>query len=148
MQQILIISVGKKHDVLLADAIAHYEGRLKHYCKLSWLLIPSSSAIEETAAILHKLNNDDVVILLDETGKSIANQQLADMIDSAQNQSVKRLVFIIGGAYGVTEELKERANQVISLSSLIFPHQLVRLILLEQLYRSYSILAGSSYHHE
>lgn len=148
MLDILIISVGKKHDALLAQAIAHYEDRLKHYCKLGWLLVSSSDISEESSAILNKTKLGDTVVLLDETGKDVNNQQLADIIDTAQNQSVKRLIIIIGGAYGVNQEVKARADYVVSLSGLVFPHQLVRLILVEQLYRSYSILSGSKYHHE
>ncbi len=148
MLSITVISVGKKHDALFADALAHYENRLKHYCKLDWQLVPSSDINTESLAILSKLTTDDAVVLLDETGSKVTNQQLADVIDSAQNQSVKRLVFIVGGAYGVTDEVKARAGSVLSLSGLVFPHQLVRLILVEQLYRSYSILSGGKYHHE
>lgn len=147
MLSIHIISVGKKHDALLAQSISHYEGRLKHSCKLSWSIIPSSDVQSESSAILEKTNLDDVVVLLDETGKAVDNNMLAKIIDDAQNQAVRRLVFVIGGAYGVNDDVKNRADYILSISGLIFPHQLVRLILLEQLYRSYSILSGGKYHH-
>lgn len=148
MLDILIISVGKKHDPLLASAIDHYENRIKHFAKLNWLLVPSSDTAEESMAISQKLKSGDTVVLLDEVGKAVSNQDLAEIVDAAQNQSAKRLVFIIGGAYGVDDALKAKANNVVSLSGLVFPHQLVRLILLEQLYRSFSILSGSKYHHD
>lgn len=147
MLHIEIICVGKKHDTLLADAINFYEKKLRHYCKITWNIIPSSDKDSESEVMLNRLNSDDMVILLDETGSQATNKVLADLIDSAQNNSVKRLVLIIGGAYGVNDTLKDRADRVVGLSALVFPHQLVRLILAEQLYRSYSILSGSKYHH-
>lgn len=148
MLKILILSVGKKHDAELVGAIEHYEKRLTHYAKVEWQFVPSSSVDQESSEILAKLKPTDRVVLLDETGDKINNTGLAELIEKTQNQAVSRLALVIGGAYGVNNEVKARADNVLSLSGLVFPHQLVRLILVEQLYRSYSILSGGKYHHE
>ncbi len=146
--KVTVITVGKKHDKDLTVAIEKYQKRLKKFCDFSWVYIPTSNIDSESSAIERQLKSDDYVILLDETGEQINNNELAEKIESLQNSSIKQLVFIIGGAYGVNYSLMGRANITISFSQLVFPHQLMRLILIEQLYRSYSILSGSDYHHE
>jgi 23S rRNA (pseudouridine1915-N3)-methyltransferase len=146
--KIVCITVGKKHDPKLADAVAEYEKRLQAFCDFSWHLIPPTDKASESASIYKFLNKDDVVILLDERGKLFGNQQLAQYLEMIQNQSTKRVVVVIGGAYGVDETVFTRANVMLSLSPLVFPHQIVRLLVVEQLYRSYSILSGGQYHHE
>lgn len=143
--KIIGIAVGKKHDANLADAIAEYEKRLTNF---SWQLIPTSDKAQESQAIIKQLKDDDIVILLDERGKMWGNDRLAYALETVQNRSVKRVVFIIGGAYGVDLSVQRRANYILALSPLIFPHQIVRLLLVEQLYRTYSILADGKYHHE
>ncbi len=142
--KIVCITVGKKHDANLADAIGDYEKRLNNF---SWHLIPSSEKAQESQAIIKQLNDEDVVILLDERGKMWTNDRLAYALETIQNKSVKRLIFIIGGAFGVDISLQKRANYILALSPLVFPHQIVRLLLVEQLYRTYSILADGKYHH-
>lgn len=146
--KIVCISVGKKHEKELMAAIEKYEKRLKKFCDFSWQIIPSSSVDMESRTIERALSEDDYVILLDELGTQLTNQQLAEGLENLQNSATKRLVMIIGGAYGVNHQLMTRANATFSLSSLVLPHQIVRLIVVEQLYRSYSILHGSKYHHE
>ncbi len=146
--KILCISVGKKHDAGVATAIADYQKRLSKFCDLSWQLIPTSSVDIESSAIERALKDDDFVILLDERGTQLDNKALAEKLEGLQNSAIKRLVIIIGGAYGVNHQLMTRANLTISLSELVFPHQIVRLLVVEQLYRSYSILSGGKYHHE
>ena len=147
-----IICIGKKHDVMYEQAIAHFEKRLSQWQKSEWLILAPSgdegdtARIDESERIIDKLNKDDFVILFDETGKNSSSPELAGYIEKAQNSS-KQLVCIIGGAYGVSVQLKARADTVISYGQAVFPHQLVRVMLLEQLYRAYSINAGSSYHH-
>jgi 23S rRNA (pseudouridine1915-N3)-methyltransferase len=88
------------------------------------------------------------LILLDEKGKMLSSPGLANLMQQKANQSAQRIVFLIGGAYGVDDEIKKRANFTWSLSELVFPHMLVRLILAEQVYRACSILANEKYHHE
>ena len=146
--KIICISVGKKHDPELVDAIARYEKRLQTSCYFSWQIVPSNDKDAESTAIEKLLGPDDLVILLDERGLEFTNKQLATSIERTKNTSVKRIMIIIGGSYGVNDQLRERSNVVLSLSKLVFPHQIVRLLVVEQLYRAFSILSGSSYHHE
>lgn len=150
---ITIITVGKKHDPLLAAAIADYEKRLRAPFDSKWVFLQHSAAEgvvarrSESRAILDTLKPADYVILLDERGKLLDSPSLsAKLADLAA--SARSIVIVIGGAYGVDEDLTNRANLVWSLSPLVFPHRLVRLILSEQLYRAQSIQTGQKYHHE
>ena len=102
---------------------------------------------EETQRILAKIKPSDFVILLDERGKNISSPELAKMLSNGFVNS-QNFVIIIGGAFGVSEELRKRANFVWSLSKLVFPHQIVRLVLIEQIYRAQEISSGGKYHHE
>lgn len=145
--KISIITVGKKHDPNLAGAIEVYETRLKSFCDFSWTFIPSSDAEKESVAILRAIKPEDAVVLLDESGYLASSSQLALYLERSQNSSVKHVAVIIGGAYGVNRAVFDRADAVISLSKMVFPHQIVRLLAVEQLYRAYSILAGNGYHH-
>ena len=146
--KITIITVGKKHDKKIVESINDYEKRLKKFCDLSWDIVPPSSIDVESLAIEKRLTPDDYVILLDETGQNMDNDELGELVENLQNDSIKRVVFIIGGAYGVNYNLIGKANLVLSFSKLVFPHQLMRLMLIEQLYRTYSIISGGKYHHE
>jgi 23S rRNA (pseudouridine1915-N3)-methyltransferase len=103
---------------------------------------------KEGEMILQTMLKDDYVVLLDERGKQLSSEGFAQFIQSRANESVKNIVFVIGGAYGVSEEVAQRANYKWSLSQLVFPHQLVRLILAEQVYRACSIIRNEKYHHQ
>lgn len=146
--KVTCITVGKKHDPKLAGAIEDYEKRLRNYCDFSWVYIPTSDKDSESAAIIKQLKEDDVVVLLDERGKLWGNNYLSQAVEYLQNSSTKRVVMIIGGAYGVNNDVVKRSNYAVGLSQLVLPHQIVRLIVVEQLYRTYSILHGGKYHHE
>lgn len=149
---IKLIAVGKKHESWVNEGIYAYEKRLKKPWDVEWVLLPHSSLDglrareEESERILLRLKSDDFVVLLDERGKLLDSPSLSDTIQSQLDTS-KQVVCIIGGAYGVNDTLTARANLVWSLSPLVFPHQLVRLILVEQLYRAGEIAAGRPYHH-
>lgn len=150
---IRILAIGKKHESWVADGIDRYEKRLVKPWNTEWLLL-SHSALEgnaarreESARILEKVSSDDYVILLDETGQNIDSPTLSRYIEQPLDAS-RRVVVIIGGAYGVDQTVMDRADFTWSLSKLVFPHQLVRLILTEQLYRAQEIAAGRPYHHE
>ncbi|MFC0582245.1 23S rRNA (pseudouridine(1915)-N(3))-methyltransferase RlmH [Micrococcoides hystricis] len=149
---IKILSIGKKHEDWVADGIDRYSKRLKKPFDLKWQLLPHSSRqheaarAEESERLLAKIDARDHVILLDERGTMLTSPKLSKHLQDCFVQS-KPVVLVIGGAYGVTEELRERANLQWSLSELVFPHQLVRLVLTEQLYRAQDIAAGGSYHH-
>jgi 23S rRNA (pseudouridine1915-N3)-methyltransferase len=156
IMKITILAVGKKHDPKLVSVIDDYIGRLTHYTEVSWRLIEAkiSSSMNpdqiknlESDLLLAQLNQGDVVVLLDETGVQLSSIELADKLQGYMNQGRKNIVIIIGGAYGVSENVFKRSDFILSLSKLVFPHQLVRLILVEQLYRAHTILAGEKYNH-
>jgi len=150
---IKIVAIGKKHEDWVTDGIERYQKRLKKPYDVSWVFLAHSAQSglvareKESEAILSKLNRDDYVILLDEKGQNVDSMELSSKITFKLNQSAK-VVIVIGGAYGVDERVQDRADFVWSLSKLVFPHQLVRLILTEQLYRSQEISLGNPYHHE
>lgn len=146
--KILFLSVGKKHEPSIAEAINDFTSRVSRYASAEWKLIPSNdSKDKEGDSILKALDQRDFVALLDERGSELSSEGLSEFIDARLNASTHRLVFIIGGAYGVSESVEERANVTLALSKLVFPHQLVRLILAEQVYRAFTILKGEKYHH-
>lgn len=148
-----IITVGKKHESWVLEGIERYQKRLKAPFNVEWILLPHSSfdgdraRQEESERIISRLSGYDAVILLDERGRQFDSPSVADFLNSKFQHSQK-VALVIGGAYGVTEELRSKAHMVWSLSPLVFPHQLVRLILIEQLYRAQQISAGGSYHHQ
>lgn len=148
-----IIAIGKKHESWVADGIERYQERLKKPFNVEWVLLPHSSLDgvqarqEESRRILSRLNGSDYVVLLDEHGKNITSPELSLRLTSILDTSCL-VVMVIGGAYGVDETVAKRANFIWSLSGLVFPHQLVRLLLIEQLYRAQEIAAGRAYHHE
>lgn len=149
---ITIIAVGKKHEGWITDGLERYEKRLGKPWNVKWVLLPHSPAEsvgarqDESERILQRLNPDDFVVLLDERGKLLDSPALAKQME-AVFPTGKNIVCIVGGAYGVNEALTKRANLVWSLSPLVFPHQLVRLILIEQIYRAQEIALGHPYHH-
>ena len=150
-----ILSVGKAHESYIKEGVDQFTKRIGHYYPIEWQLITPSKLTEpaqikkaEAVSILKTLNSTDVLVLLDETGKMLNSPGLAKLIQQKANQSAQKIVFLIGGAYGVDTEIKSRANFTWSLSELVFPHMLVRLLLAEQVYRACSILANEKYHHE
>lgn len=145
--KILIISPGKGHDETVASGILEYEKRLSRTCDIEWHFPAPGDVEDEGVSIVKFLKEGDYVVLLDERGKDVDTPGFSRLLDAQLQSGVKRLVFIIGGAYGASGDVKARANATIKLSSLVFPHMLARLILIEQLYRGFSILAGSKYHH-
>lgn len=150
---IKILAIGKKHEAWVVDGIERYQERLKRPFNVEWILLPHSSLDgnrarqEESGRILSRLDANDYVILLDELGKNINSPELSGLLVAKLDLSIQ-IVLIIGGAYGVDETIHNRANFVWSLSRLVFPHQLVRLILSEQIYRAQEIASGKPYHHE
>ncbi len=145
--KVLIISPGKAHDSTVKEGIAEYEKRLAKTLPIEWACPKPGDKDTEGEAILKLIKDGDYVALLDERGKDIDTPGLASMLDRQMQSGTKRLVLIIGGAFGVSSEVVQRANVTLKLSSLVFPHMLVRLIVAEQLYRAHSILSGGKYHH-
>ena len=143
-----IYSVGKTNESYIKEGVDQFTKRIGHYYPIDWQLITPSKLTDpaqikkaEAASILKAITSTDVLVLLDEKGKMLSSPGVANLIQQKANQSAQRIVFLIGGAYGVDEEIKKRANFTWSLSELVFPHMLVRLLLAEQIYRACSILA-------
>ena len=150
---ITLVAIGKKHESWVIDGIERYQKRLRGPWKVEWVLLPHSTLdgntarLEESQRILSRLSDGDYVILLDERGTAFDSPALSRLLEQ-QFVSSRSVLVIIGGAYGVSDELMHRADVVWSLSPLVFPHQLVRLILIEQLYRAQAIAAHQPYHHK
>lgn len=149
---IRILAVGRKHESWVAEGIERYQKRLKRPFDVEWVYLPHSAREgqaarqEESERILTRLGADDYVVLLDERGKALDSPALSTTLLVPLQRS-KRVVLVIGGAYGVDQTVHDTAHLTWSLSPLVFPHQLVRLIVIEQLYRAQEIAAGNPYHH-
>jgi 23S rRNA (pseudouridine1915-N3)-methyltransferase len=150
-------SVGKAHEPYVKEGVELFTKRISHYYTAGWQIIasPKNAAAagnddlkkKEGETILNLLHKDDFLVLLDERGKNMSSEQLAALIQQQANNSIKKMIFLIGGAYGVSNAVMQRANFKWSLSQLVFPHQLVRLILAEQVYRACTIIKNEKYHH-
>jgi 23S rRNA (pseudouridine1915-N3)-methyltransferase len=151
-------SVGKAHESYVKEGVEDFTRRISRYFKVEWTIIPVPKNAgmlsemdlkkKEGELILQWLSKDDYLVVLDERGKQLSSEGLATFLQARANESAKQLVFLIGGAFGVDEAVLQRANYKWSLSQLVFPHQLVRLILAEQVYRACTILKNEKYHHK
>ena len=146
---IKIICVGKIKEKYIIDALEEYLKRLSKYIKLEIIELPDynydkeKTLYEEGKNILSKIKEKDYVVTLEIDGKELSSTELSNFIDK---NITKDIVFIIGGSYGLSRDVKNRSNYKLSFSKMTFPHQLFRVILLEQLYRSFKIINGESYH--
>ena len=150
-------TVGKPHESFVKEGIELFTKRISHYYPIQWAFIPIPKNAgtpgepdlkqKEGEAILNQIKKEDYLVLLDEKGKLLTSENLATFIQQRANEAEKNIIFLIGGAYGVSEHVMQRANYIWSLSPLVFPHQLVRLILAEQIYRACSIIRNEKYHH-
>lgn len=152
-----ILTIGKKDDPLYATAVADFTARTQHYFHTAWKILPSAKNVnapvetqkkEEGETILKNIKADDFVILLDERGNTISSVVFAELLQKHLSRSTKQVVFVIGGAFGVSDEVWKRANFTLSLGKMVFPHGIVRLLLIEQIYRAGTILRGEKYHHQ
>ncbi len=151
-------SIGKPHEKYIKEGVEDFTNRISRYYKVEWIIIPpmkNTATLSETdlkkqegETIIEWLKDDDYLVLLDERGKNISSEELSNMIQQRANESAKKVVFLIGGAFGVSDKIAKRANFTWSLSKLVFPHMLVRLILAEQVYRACTILRNEKYHHQ
>ena len=149
---IKVICVGKIKEKFYTDAIKEYEKRLSKYIKLQIIELPdeSDTSIEvclkkEASSIMKNIGEKDFVITLEIEGQKLSSVELSKKIDTLLMAN-PNLTFIIGGSYGLDKTIKERSNMALSFSNLTFPHQLFRVILLEQIYRSFKIINNESYH--
>lgn len=151
-------TIGKSHDSYVKEGIEEFTKRIGKYYPVEWNIIPvpkNAAALAESdlkkkegEVVLQLLKNDDYLVALDERGKSFSSESLAQFIQQRASDSTKNVVFLIGGAFGIDASVLQRAQYKWSLSQLTFPHQLVRLILAEQVYRACSILRNEKYHHK
>jgi len=151
---ITFLSIGKTTDQLVAAGCLIYQTRIKKYISFEWKqttdiksLPPNDMKIREGELIKKHIEKGDHIILLDETGKQFTSKEFAGYISQKQMENKKQLVFVLGGAYGFSDEIYKLANEKISLSKMTFPHQMVRLIFSEQLYRAFTIIKNEPYHH-
>lgn len=157
--KITIITVGKIKEKYLKDAIAEYSKRLSKYCKLEIMEVAdektpdnASETVEnqirakEGERILKYVKDDAYVVTLEIKGRQVTSEELADKIDTLGVQGTSHITFIIGGSIGLGEQVLARSDYALSFSKMTFPHQLMRVILLEQIYRSYRIIHGEPYH--
>ncbi|MCB9189497.1 MAG: 23S rRNA (pseudouridine(1915)-N(3))-methyltransferase RlmH [Flavobacteriales bacterium] len=154
---IRLIGIGKTIKSYLIEGEAEYEKRLLRYIKFEEIIIPelkNASKLSEKEIkqkegelIQNKLSSGDFVVLLDENGKMHSSEDFAHWIENKQIYGTSKITFIIGGAYGFSEEIYNRAQYQLSLSKMTFSHQMVRMIFKEQLYRAFSIIKGEPYHH-
>ncbi len=156
--RITLLTVGKTNDLSFKNAISEYQKRLKFYISFDIEEIPSlkntknltedNQKQKEGELILKYLQPEDEVVLLDDKGSEYTSKQFASYIEKKSASGLKRLVFVVGGPYGFSQEVYQRANDKVSLSRMTFSHQMVRLVFTEQLYRAMTIIRGEPYHHE
>jgi 23S rRNA (pseudouridine1915-N3)-methyltransferase len=153
--KIELIFTGKISESWLKEGVEIYLKRIPFYLPVNVNVISSSEqkdrrkAMEEEAmSILKKISPGDVIVVLDENGKEMTSRKLAAQFEGWMNQSVSKVVFVTGGAFGTAESLRKKANLVLSVSRFTFTHQMVRLILVEQIYRALTITRNENYHHD
>lgn len=154
---IKLLAIGKTDNKELIKLIGDYQKRLSHYINFEFDIIPDLKKAKnlsepqqkqkEGEFILGKLNQSDVLILLDENGKQLDSIAFSQYLQKHMNSGIKQLVFVIGGPYGFSEDVYSRANGKLSLSKMTFSHQMIRLFAIEQLYRAFTILRNEPYHH-
>jgi 23S rRNA (pseudouridine1915-N3)-methyltransferase len=151
-------TIGKQHDSYVKEGVELFTKRLSNYFPVEWTIIPvpknaaslSESELKkrEGEMILNLIRTDDYLVALDEKGKHLSSEGLSQFLQKRATESTKNVVFLIGGAYGIDAAVMQKAEMKWSLSQLTFPHQLVRLLLAEQLYRACTILRNEKYHHK
>lgn len=142
-----LIVVGKIQNDFIAEGISIYEKRLKHYTRFEKIILNNKKK-NESEMILKQIKANDFVVLLDERGTEFSSMEFSNFIQQKMNHSVSNLIFVIGGAFGFSNILYQRANFQLSLSKMTLPHELAQLIFMEQLYRAFTILKNEKYHHE
>lgn len=156
--KIKLLAIGKTDNKNLIALIDEYQNRLKHYIKFELEIIPDIKNIKnlsevkqkekEGKLILSKLQNTDQLVLLDDKGNAYSSIQFSQYLQKKMNSGIKQLVLVIGGPYGFSEAVYKKSTGKISLSKMTFSHQMIRLFIVEQLYRGFTILKNEPYHHE
>ena len=156
--QITLMAIGKTDSNQLEQLIAIYAERLKHYARFEINIIPDiknrktlseeQQKEKEGELILNQIKSSDALLLLDEKGKQYSSMEFAQFLQKKMNSGIKNLVFVIGGPYGFSSKVYDRSDGKVSLSKMTFSHQMVRLFIVEQLYRGFTILKNEPYHHQ
>ena len=156
--KIALLQTGKTTDKHISELVDLYSNRIKKYTGFEIITIPDvkntknmpvqEQKTKEATKIIQSVTDDDYIILLDEKGKELRTLEFSGALEKMFFLPKKRIVFVIGGPWGFSEAVYNRADYKMSLSKMTFPHQLVRLLFLEQLYRVFTIIKGESYHHE
>lgn len=156
--KITLLVIGRTDSVYIKNVVEEYSKRLQRYVVFNMVEIPDIKKTKSTSIylqkkkegelVLSKINNSGEMHLFDEKGKLYSSKEFATFIEKKIMQGLKELVFVIGGPYGFSEELKNQANSKISLSKMTFSHQMVRILCVEQIYRAFTILNGEPYHHD
>lgn len=155
--KILLFNMGHTQEKYLKEGMTQYEKRIRHYIPFEtvYLSTPKSGRNQpevhrenEGKVLLTALEQVDLPILLDERGKTMSSPEFAKFLQQGMNKGKKSMGFVIGGPYGFSNQVYQAVTEMISLSGMTFPHQLIRLVFLEQLYRAFTIIKGESYHHE
>lgn len=156
--KITLLCIGKTDDKFIQEGIDKYIKRLKHYISFNLQVIPDIKNVKnlseaqqkekEGEYFLKNIQSGDFVILLDERGKEYRSVEFSSFLEKKMVASVQHMVFLIGGPYGFSEEIRARANSLISLSKMTFSHQMVRMFFVEQIYRGFTIMKNEPYHHE
>lgn len=156
--KIQLWAIGKNHEAYVKSGVEDFTKRIGNYYPVEWTILPVPKNAgmmsemdlkkKEAGMVLDWLDKDDYLVALDENGKQMGSEELAGFMQECSNRSTRKLVFLIGGAFGLDETILKRAQYTWSLSKLTFPHQLVRLLLAEQLYRACTIQRGEKYHHK
>ncbi|EAR12108.1 hypothetical protein PI23P_12262 [Polaribacter irgensii 23-P] len=156
--KIKLLVIGKTDHKSLLQLIEEYKNRLKHYIKFEIETIPDIKNVKnlseiqqkekEGTLILSKLQNTDQLVLLDDKGKHYSSVEFSEYLQKKMNAGIKQLVFVIGGPYGFSDDVYKKANEKMSLSKMTFSHQMIRLFIIEQLYRGFTILKNEPYHHD
>jgi 23S rRNA (pseudouridine1915-N3)-methyltransferase len=156
--KVKLLCIGKTDSDYIVQGLNEYEKRLKHYIPFESVYIPdlknsknlseNQQKVKEGEMIKNQIKETDYIVLLDEKGKDLSSVEFSSFIKKQMVSGSKGLIFVIGGPYGFSKDLYERANAKISLSKMTFSHQMVRLIFSEQLYRAMTIIKGEPYHHQ
>lgn len=156
--KITLMCIGKTRDALLTEGIKRYTERIGHYVGFELLCLPDIKGAgklseqqqkeREGLLMISALQPGDFVVLLDERGKELTSREFSQSIEQRMNAGLKRLVYVVGGPYGFSEEMYRKANAKLSLSRMTFSHEMVRLFFVEQIYRAMTIMRGEPYHHD
>ena len=156
--KIILLAIGKTNAKYLQEGIEQYIKRLSHYIPFEFKILPDVKTTKgltqekqkemEGQMFLNCIQSGDVVVLLDEKGKEMTSREFSVYLDKKMVTVAKNLIFVIGGPYGFSQEMYNRANEKLSLSKMTFSHEMIRLFFIEQIYRAMTILKGEPYHHD